>query len=105
MKKIVKVFIALSIVFAIFTGVQYFGKSSPVLMKMERATVKVDRGVAHPPRPTAADLQRVRAEATAAEAELRKEKREDMKMYLGFAGTILSTLTTIILAIINRKKD
>lgn len=109
MKKIVKVFIGISIVFVIFTAWQLTNhmtfQTKPVMMKVEKASTRVDKSRPLPPPPTAADLQRMRAEEAAANAELRKEKREDIKMYLGFAGTIISTLTTIILAIINRKKD
>lgn len=108
MKKAIKFFIALSVIFAVFTGVQYFSvskRSSPVLMKMEKATVKIDKNTPKPPPPTRADMERMAKERLDAEIALRKEKREDLKLWIGFLTTIFSSITSIVLAILNRKKE
>ncbi len=105
MKNFIRFFIILAVLGGVFTGWQFMERTSPKLMKMERATVKVDRRLPRPPPPTEIDIQKERAEQAAAEAALRKEKREDLKLYLGFATTLLSSIVSIVLAIINRKKE
>lgn len=111
MKNFIKFFIILAVLGGVFTAWQYVGRTGPTLMKMEKATVKVEKRLPHPPpeavnKPTTeVDIQKERTAAAEAEAALRKEKREDLKLYLGFATTLLSSIVSIVLAIINRKKD
>jgi hypothetical protein len=112
MKRAIKIFVILAIIFGGFTAYQFLGRTTyqanKVIMKPMKLE-KAERRLPHPPPPTAAEIrvaeQQAAKERAEAEAELRKEKREDLKLYLGFGTTILSSLVSIILAIINRKKD
>jgi hypothetical protein len=65
---------------------------------------------------TPEDLQRLKEQERKEKAEERKEKlaeelalktahRDDMKLYFGFSTTVLSSLVSVILVILNKKKD
>ena len=110
MKKAIKIFLLLAIICGGFTMYQFIGQTnrSHKELAVQTTTIKIDKRLPRR-RATAEEVEAVRKQAQKERdetaAELRKEKREDMKLYLSFTGTVLSAFTTIILAIINRKKS
>jgi hypothetical protein len=150
MKKVLKMFIALTVVCGLFTAYQFLGRSTYRTNKIERsyelsrkkvdvdfriemARDKLEKGSLTLKKgtnknvnksldqvETSNELKALTAERDAliqqmndqkakeereAKAEEQKTKTENLRLTLSFLGTLASTVATVIIALINKKKE
>jgi hypothetical protein len=110
------VFIGLALIFATFTYFQYSTLNMPMASQEKLVSYKhekINRLGPKPPPPTREDIRRQQEierkqeakEQAEREAAKRKDDLEKLKLWLGFGATFSSSLVSIVLALINRKKS
>lgn len=109
-KKILWVMFFLTFIAISLTFIQYNSMSKQSLERMIPASLEMraEKSTLKPPPPTAEDIRKLRVQKQKInddrELELRSAKREDIKLYSGIIVSIMSMLSTLFIAILNRKK-